>query len=123
MATNPLNPMAEYKDWPDPQRTAGGEENDANPTNGLAIESPELLAVCVRREIGVDQPDQPKGYDDPAVGTILAYTGAQISTTENGSARQYEVCDREANQGQVGEESGKASPAKDGEAEIGKGSR
>jgi hypothetical protein len=34
--------------------------------------------------------------------------------------RQHESCDRQGNQGQVGEESSKASPAKDGEAEISK---
>jgi hypothetical protein len=37
----------------------------------LAIKSPELFPVCVRRQIGVEQPDQPEGDNDPAVGTIL----------------------------------------------------
>jgi hypothetical protein len=117
----PAEPAAEHKDWPDPQRTAGSEENDAKPANGIPIESPELLPVCVRRHIGVEQPDQPEGYDDPAVGTILAHTGAQISATENSYARQHEKCDRDGNQGRVGEESSKTAPAEDGEPEIGKG--
>jgi hypothetical protein len=56
----PAQPMAEHRDWPDPQRTPGGEENDAEPANGIPIESPELLPVCVRRQIGVEQPDQPE---------------------------------------------------------------
>jgi hypothetical protein len=121
MATNPPEPTAERKDWPDPQRPAGSEENDAKPANGVPIESPELLPVCVRRQIGVEQSDQPEGDDDPAVGTILAHAEAQISSTENGNGRQHEKCNREGNQGRVGEESSKPSPAKDGEAKIGKG--
>src|SRR5947209_19377134 len=36
-------PTAEHKDWRDPQRTAGSEENDAKPANGIPIKSPELL--------------------------------------------------------------------------------
>jgi hypothetical protein len=28
-------PAAEHKDWPDPQCTAGGEEDDAKPANGV----------------------------------------------------------------------------------------
>ena len=47
--------------------------------------------------------------------------GAQISATEDRDTRQHERGDREGNQGRIGEESGKASPAEDGDAEIGKG--
>ena len=82
---------------------------------------PDLLAVSVRRQIGVEQPDQPEGCDHPAVVSILAYAAAQISATEDRDTRQHEACDREGNQGRVGEETSKASPAEDGEAEIGKG--
>jgi hypothetical protein len=121
MATNPLNRVAEHRDRPDPQSTAGGEENDAKPANGIPIERPELLPVRIRRQIRVEQPDQPEGYDDPAVGTILAHTGAQISAAENSNARQHEKYDRDGNQGRVGEESSKTAPAEDGEAEIGNG--
>jgi hypothetical protein len=114
-------PVAEHKDWPDTQRATGGEENDAKPANRIPIESPELLPISVGRQISGHQPDQPKGYDDPAVGTILAHARAQISATESGYARQHEKGDREGNQGWMGEESSKPSPAKDGKAEIGKG--
>jgi hypothetical protein len=113
--------VAEHKDWPDSQRTAGGEENDAKPANCIPIESPELLPVIVRRQIGVEQPDQPEGCDYPAVGTILAHAGAQISATESSNARKHEKGDREGNQGWVGEEGSKPAPGEDGEAEIGKG--
>jgi hypothetical protein len=113
-------PAAEHRDWPDPQRAAGSEENDAKPANGVPIESPELPPVCVCRQIGVEQPDQPESGDDPAVGTILAHTRAQISATENGNGRQHEKCDREGDQGRMGEESSRPSRAEDGEAEKGK---
>jgi hypothetical protein len=91
----PAEPVAEHKDWPDPQRTAGGEENDAKPANGIPIEDPELLSISVGRQISSHEPDQPKDYDDPAVATILAHTGAQISATESGNGRQHEKCDRD----------------------------
>jgi hypothetical protein len=51
-------PAAEHKDRSNPQRTADGEQKDAEPANGIPIESPELLPVCVRRQIGGEQPDQ-----------------------------------------------------------------
>ena len=61
MATNPPEPTAERKDWPDPQRATGSEENDAKPANGIAVDGPELLPVRVGRQISVQQPDQRKG--------------------------------------------------------------
>jgi hypothetical protein len=120
MATNPLNRRPSTKNGPDPQRTTGGEENDAEPANGIPVDRPEFLPVCVGRQIGAQQPDHREGDDDPAVGTILALAGAEISTTEECCARQHEERDRKGNQGRVGEEGGK-SPAEDGEPEIGEG--
>jgi len=69
----PAEPMTEHKDWPDSQRATGREENDAKPANGIAVEGPELLPVRVGWQIGVQQSDQRKSDDDPAVATILAY--------------------------------------------------
>src|SRR4051812_30942061 len=86
----PAEPVAEHKDRPDSQRTAGGEENDAKPANCIPIESPELLPVCVGLQIGVEQTDQPEGTDYPAVGTIIAHAGAEVSATENSNARKHE---------------------------------
>jgi hypothetical protein len=34
----PAEPAAEHKDWPDPQRATGSEENDAKPANGISID-------------------------------------------------------------------------------------
>ena len=113
--------MTEHKDRPDPQCTPGGEQNDAKPPNSIAVEGPEPLPVRVGRQISGQQPDQPEGYDDPAVGTILAYAGAQISATEERDARKGEEHDCKSNQGGMGEEGGKPTPAEDGETEIGEG--
>ena len=38
----PAEPVSEHKDWPDPKRTTGSEENDAKPANGIPIQNPEL---------------------------------------------------------------------------------
>jgi hypothetical protein len=70
----PAEPVPERKDWPDPQRTACSEENDAKLANGITIESADLLSVCIGRQISGQQPDQPEGTDDPAIATILAHT-------------------------------------------------
>jgi hypothetical protein len=114
-------PTAEHKDRPDPQRTTGGEENDAKPANGISVEGPEPLPICVGRQIGRQKPDQPESCQDPAVGTILALARTQISAAEERYARQHEECDRKGNQCLVGKERLKPAPAKDSEPEIGKG--
>ena len=36
----PAEPVAEHKDWPDPQRATGREQNDAKPANGISVEEP-----------------------------------------------------------------------------------
>jgi hypothetical protein len=121
MATNPLNRRPSTNTGQIRSAPTGGEENDAKPANGIPIESPELFPVCVRRQIGVEQSDQPEDCDHPAVGTILAHSGAQISGAEERDAGQHKEYDRKRNQGRVGEEGSKASPTEDGKAEIGKG--
>jgi hypothetical protein len=82
MATKPLNRWPSTKDWPDPQRTTGGEENDTKPANGIAVERPEPLPVCVGRKKGGQQPDQEECYEHPTVGTILPLAWAQVAATE-----------------------------------------
>ena len=63
----PAEPAPEHKDWPEAQRPAGGKESDAKPANGIPVERPDLLPVCVGRQIGGQQPDYREGYEDPAV--------------------------------------------------------
>ena len=50
-----------------------------------------------------------------------SHAGAQISATEERDARQGEEYDCKSNQGGMGKEGGKPTPAEDGEAEIGEG--
>jgi hypothetical protein len=114
-------PMAEHKDWPDPQRTTGGEENNAKPANSVPIERPEFLPVCVGGQIGHQKPYQTENCEDPAIATILALAWAKISATKERCPRQHEAYDRKRNEGRMGEEGGNTAPAKDGEPEIGKG--
>ena len=55
----PAKPMAEHKDRPEPQRSAGREEEDTEPANGVAVEGPELLAVGVGRLLASSLNDVP----------------------------------------------------------------
>jgi hypothetical protein len=61
----PAEAVAEHKDRPEPQRSAGSEEEDAEPANGVAVEGPELLAVGVGREIAGQQLAAISGQGDP----------------------------------------------------------
>src|SRR4029077_1948139 len=69
----PAEAIAKHKDRPDPQRATSREENDAKAADGIAIERPELLPVRPGRQKGGDQPDQRKGYYDPAVAAVLPH--------------------------------------------------
>jgi hypothetical protein len=80
-----------------------------------------ILAVRVGRQIGTQQPDQCEGHEHPAIGTVFALTGAEISATEERYPRHHKGCDRKGNSGPVSEERGEPAPAEDGEAEICKG--
>ena len=113
----PAEPAAEDKDRPEPQSTAGSEEDDAEPANanGIAVEGPERLSVRVGRQIARRQPDQPKGKDDPAIGAILALAEPQTSATEERYAGQQEDCHRDGNQFGVREEGGEPAPAENSE--------
>jgi hypothetical protein len=117
----PTEPAAEHKDRPDPKRTPGGEENDAKPANGIPVDCPKLNPVGIGRQVAGQQTYQREGNNDPAVRTILAFTGAEISAAEEGYARHHESCGRKGNQGRVGEEGLKPAPAKDSQPEISKG--
>ena len=43
---------AEHEDRPEPQGTAASVQDDAQPTDGIAVEDPEFLAVGVGRQPG-----------------------------------------------------------------------
>src|SRR5262249_44846091 len=116
----PAEAAAEHEHRPHPQRTTGGEENHAKPPNGISVEGPHVGAVRVGRQIGEQKPDHPKGREHPAVPSILALAGTEISAAEQRDARQHEPHDRKRDQRRVGEEGGKAAPAEDRKPEIGK---
>ena len=119
----PAEPSAENEDRPEPQQPAGGEENDAEPANGLPVDGPECLAVGVGRQIGGEQPDHRERGDDPAVAAILALAGAQIAFTEECRGGERDENDREADQRRMGEECGKSARADDRQPEIAEGRR
>ena len=54
------------------------EQKDAEPSYGIAVDGPEIDAVCVGRQITIEQPQHSKSYEHPAVATVLAHTGAHI---------------------------------------------
>ena len=113
--------VAEHEDRPEPQHATGGEENHAEPSNGVAVDGPEFDAVGVGRQIGVEQPKHSEGYEDPAVATILTHTRAQISARKKRYARHREKHHRQCGQRRVGEEGCKPAPAEDCHAKIGGG--
>jgi hypothetical protein len=51
-------------------------------------------SVGVGRQIARKQPYKGEGTNDPAVGTILAYSGAQVSAAKGHYDRQQDGCDR-----------------------------
>ena len=113
--------MAEHKDGPKPQRTTGNEEHDTKPASCVAVDGPQLLPVRVGWQIGVEQSEQQKGHEDPAVATILAHTRAQISASEERYPSHYEDRNRERDESRVGEKGSKPASAEHGQAKIGSG--
>src|ERR1700746_1325068 len=89
----PAEAVAEHEYRPYPQRTPGGGENDAKPANGGAVEGPEILPIRVGRQIGEQNSDHAEGREHPAVATVLALAGAEISAAEQRDTRQTETHD------------------------------
>jgi hypothetical protein len=117
----PAESRTEHEDRPDPQHTAGREEQDAKPANRIAVYGPKLPSVRVSRQIGIEHAEEPKGCKDPAVAPILAQTGAEVSAGEQRYARQSGERERECHQRWMGEEAREPAPAEDGQPEIGDG--
>src|SRR6516225_733021 len=88
--------IAKHKDRPDAKRTTDSEENNAQPSNGIPVERPEPNSVGVGRQITRKQPDKCEGTNDPAVGTILAYSRAQVSAAKARPSQGPLVRDRQA---------------------------
>src|SRR5262249_24017720 len=73
----------------------------------------------VGRQIGEQQPDHAESREHPAVASILALAGTEISAAEQRDAREHEAHDHKRGQRRVGEEGRKGAPAEDREPEIG----
>src|ERR1700758_2356982 len=115
----PAEAVAEHEYRPNPQRPAGGGENDAKPANGVAVEGPEIHPIRIGRQIGEQNSDHAEGREHPAVATILALAGTEISAAEQRHTRQHEAHDHKRDEGRVGEKGRKGAPAEDREPEIG----
>jgi hypothetical protein len=119
----PAETAAEHEHRPEPQHAASGIERDANPSNGVAVNSPELDAIGVGWQIGAQQSDQTERRQHPAVRAILALAAAQIALGEGGRGNHQDGDDRERNERRMGEERRPSAPSKDSQAEIGQGRR
>jgi hypothetical protein len=71
------------------------EHHDAEPASRISIERPEAASIGVGRQVTVEQADEREGDEDPAVGSILAFTGAQVAATEERDAGQHETDNRQ----------------------------
>jgi hypothetical protein len=65
--------LSEYENRPKPQRSTGDEKTHPDPANRISIDRPELRAVRVGWQIGVQQPNYREHCNDPAVRTILPH--------------------------------------------------
>src|SRR5262245_22007982 len=117
----PAEPTTEHEHRPEPQRPTREEQGDAQPADRVAVDRPELVAVGIRRQVAVQQPDHAEGDEHPAVAAVLALAGAHTGVGEDRSASQREGHDRERDQWWVSEERREPAPAEHGKAEIGSG--
>ncbi len=43
----PAEPTTKNEHWPEPQRAAGTEEENAKPPNAITVQNPELVPICI----------------------------------------------------------------------------
>ena len=118
----PAEAIAEHKDRPQTQGAAQGEQQHPKPADRVAIDDPDVHTIGIGRKIAIEQPDEPKRNEHPAVATIFALAGAEIAARKQGSNRQQEEHDGERNKRRHGKECRRTTPAEDGKAKI-EGSR
>ncbi len=118
MATSPLKRRPSTKTGHNRRRTAGCIEDDADPADGVAVDRPELLALGVGRQPGREEADHAQCSDDPAVGTILTFTDAEVRGAEQGGASHRDGYDDKRGPRRIGKERIDSAPARNGEAEI-----
>jgi hypothetical protein len=110
MATKPLNRLPSTNTGQIRSAPTGSREDDPKPTNGIAINGPELLPVGIGRQIRVQQPDHAKGYDHLPIAAILPRPWTDISAGEKRYASQRESHYRQRDQRRVREECRKSAP-------------
>ena len=105
--------LTQHKDRPDPQRTTGSEEHDADPANRITVDGPQLVAIGVCWQIRVQKSNYGEDGNDPPVAAGLAHPGAQISPSEERYDREPEQHRHERDQRRVREKRPKAAPTHD----------
>src|SRR5262249_14775957 len=82
------------------------------------IKGPKVNPVRIGGQIRGKEPKQRQGPNDPAVGTVLAHAGAQISPGKSRRDSHQKKRGGERGQGGGRKESRKSAFAEDGEGEI-----
>ena len=115
----PAEASAEHEDGPQSQRAAGCIEGDADPAHDIAIDRPEFHAVGVGGQPGRQESNHTQCTDDPAVGAILSLAGADVRRTEQSRTGHRCSHDDQRSTCRIGEERIDATPAHDGETDVG----
>ena len=111
-------PITKHIDRPDAQRAARGEKSHANPANGIPIDGPKPLAVCVRGEVGDQDCNHAEGCEHPAVRPILLFAGTDICAGKKRDDSQRNRSNRQGNKSRMREEDGKSTPAENSETKL-----
>jgi len=73
---------AEYEYRIQAKRATEDVDGEANPARCFAVDGPKVEAVGVRRDDGAGESDDAEGDEDPAIGAILFFAGAEIDVAE-----------------------------------------
>src|SRR5262245_41571308 len=111
-------PWTQHKDGPDPQGTTDCVEDDPDRANRIAVKGQKIIPVGIGWQIGEQQAEDREGYNDPAIGAILAFARAEIAVGEYRHARHGERHDGESNERRPSEKGLEPAPAENGKPKI-----
>ena len=114
----PAEPITKHIDRPDAQRAAGCEKSHANPANGIPIDGPKSVPVCVSGQVCDQDCNYAEGYQHPAVRPVFLFAGTDICASEERHHGQRNRSNRQGIKSRMREEDGKSTPAEDGETEL-----
>lgn len=77
----PAETILQHEDGNEPERDAGGADEDTEPAHGVSVDGPEADAVGIRREIGHQERDDRKCEKDPAVALVFFPAGTQAAAS------------------------------------------